>query len=364
LPQQAASPLHAPEWTPPGSLSAAIDAGANAEPDANVPQSKTVQPAASAQIVTAHALLSQPPATPSLEANAPAKPMALGVMKAVDAVQSVPAQAPQDGAELPSSSAAASTMTAAAIAPFGAKLTRETSAPSQPPIEAPPATLIPGRSAEPLATRKAQPDAPRGRDAAFLAQKETPAPNAPNVGASTAAQAVAKEPAPPTFVTEPSAQVQLASASHAALAAVHEHAARAAPAAAQVAREIVRRFDGETTRFELRLDPPELGRVEVRLEVTRDHRVSAVVAADTPQALSELARHARDLEQTLQSAGLQLNENGLSFDLRQSDADTAEAGLLDAPGAGEARDDESPAQILARPIGLERWRGVRLDLVV
>lgn len=146
----------------------------------------------------------------------------------------------------------------------------------------------------------------------------------------------------------------------------NEHAARAAPVTVQVAREIVRKFDGDSTRFEVRLDPPELGRVEVRLEVTRDHRVTAVVAADTPQALTELARHARELEQTLQSAGLQLNEDGLSFDLRQNGdkaAGSGEAG--DGGGAasatGEAIEDVAPA---ARPIGFERWRGVRLDMMV
>lgn len=146
---------------------------------------------------------------------------------------------------------------------------------------------------------------------------------------------------------------------------VLEHSGvRAAPAVAQVAREIVRRFDGESTRFELRLDPPELGRVEVRLEVSRDHRVTAVVAADSPQALSELARHARELEQTLQSAGLELSDNGLSFDLRQSrdDADEAASGNGRGSDSGETANADAPA--VARPIGLERWRGVRVDVMV
>ncbi|MEZ6022856.1 MAG: flagellar hook-length control protein FliK [Hyphomonadaceae bacterium] len=88
-------------------------------------------------------------------------------------------------------------------------------------------------------------------------------------------------------------------------------------------REIIRRFDGGNTSFELRLDPPELGRVEVRLEVSRDHRVTAMIAADSPQALTELARHARELEQTLQAAGLELSDSGLSFDLRQGGGESA-----------------------------------------
>ena len=156
-------------------------------------------------------------------------------------------------------------------------------------------------------------------------------------------------------------------AAHAQTAVLEQSTARTAtPAAAQVARKIVRQFNGENTRFELRLDPPELGRVEVRLEVSRDHRVTAVVSADSPQALSELARHARELEQTLQSAGLQLNDNGLSFDLRQSRDEADNDG---APGRHRGGDDElneAPAHehVAARPIGLERWRGVRVDVMV
>lgn len=146
-------------------------------------------------------------------------------------------------------------------------------------------------------------------------------------------------------------------------AAADHQAAQALPAAAQVAREIVRRFNGETTRFEVRLDPPELGRIEVRLEVSRDHRVTAMVAADSPQALSELARHARELTQTLQSAGLELSDQGLSFDLKQSRDETRnEDGGGGRPAL--ASDELETAAPLARPIGLERWRGVRVDVTV
>jgi flagellar hook-length control protein FliK len=144
-----------------------------------------------------------------------------------------------------------------------------------------------------------------------------------------------------------------------------EHLARSAPPSAQVAREIVRQFDGETTRFELRLDPPELGRVEVKLEVTRDHKVTAVISADSPQALTELARHARELEQNLQAAGLELSDNGLSFDLRQSREDAQDASGEGQNGARGGGEDEALEQTapLARPIGLERWRGIRVDVM-
>jgi flagellar hook-length control protein FliK len=140
-------------------------------------------------------------------------------------------------------------------------------------------------------------------------------------------------------------------------------AARATPAAQQVAREIVRRFEGGSTRFELRLDPPELGRVEVRLDVSRDHRVTAVIAADSPQALTELVRHARELEQMLQGAGLELGDNGLSFDLRQS-RERPETGAGSGSNIDAAANEEATTPNTARPLGYERWRGVRVDMMV
>jgi flagellar hook-length control protein FliK len=136
-----------------------------------------------------------------------------------------------------------------------------------------------------------------------------------------------------------------------------------APAATQVAQEIVRRFDGDTTHFEVRLDPPELGRVEVRLEVSRDNKVSATVVADSPQTLVELARHARDLQNSLQAAGLDLADHGLSFDLRDSGREArdarSEASRTFEPGSAGSAEDASPR---LRAGGLDPWRGRTLDM--
>jgi flagellar hook-length control protein FliK len=176
-------------------------------------------------------------------------------------------------------------------------------------------------------------------------------------GAPDAAQ-VAENTAISTTASQASTHIQQASA--------ETGTQRAAPAAAQVGREIIRRFNGGTTNFEMRLDPAELGRVEIRMEVTRDNRVTAVVTADNPQALTELARHARELEQQLQSAGLQLSDAGLSFDLRQGaqgERDAQDASSRHNGGESTAANEQQPAPV-ARPIGYERWRGVRVDMMV
>ena len=201
---------------------------------------------------------------------------------------------------------------------------------------------------------------------AHVNTKTRPAAVAANLERATPALAdtaeVAQQPLQPATTSATTSQAS----SHVQHAASDHGAARAAPAATQVAQEIVRRFSGGSTRFELRLDPPELGRVEVRMEVSRDHRVTAVIAADSPQALNELSRHARDLEAQLQAAGLELTENGLSFDLRQGaqgkdTQDTNADGGGEGPAAVPAEQQQAPQ---ARPIGFERWRGVRVDMMV
>lgn len=197
---------------------------------------------------------------------------------------------------------------------------------------------------------------------AIAAKAAAPTASAATSGSPNDVAKIASSDAPQSAPTpQPlSAPISTQAQTHVRHAA--DNAARALPAAHQVAHEIVRRFDGGATRFELRLDPPELGRVEVRLDVSRDHRVSATIAADSPQAVTELARHARELEQLLSAAGLDLGDNGLSFDLRQG-GERAEAEAFGASGGEDGAVAET-APVAARPIGLERWRGVRVDMMV
>ena len=100
----------------------------------------------------------------------------------------------------------------------------------------------------------------------------------------------------------------------------------------------------------------------------------AIVDAGTaalPQLIAELDAGAfwvsrcELVAEIAQSAGLELTENGLSFDLRQGAQDAEDA--RDARSAGgEIRADIAPeaAPPTARPLGYERWRGVRIDMMV
>jgi chemotaxis protein MotD len=92
--------------------------------------------------------------------------------------------------------------------------------------------------------------------------------------------------------------------------------------AAAIAVEIVSRLRDGMRRFDIRLDPPELGRIDVRLEMDRNGNVSTKLTLDRPETLELMQRDARGLERALQQAGLKTDAGGLEFSLR-SHADNA-----------------------------------------
>ncbi|HVY87852.1 MAG TPA: flagellar hook-length control protein FliK [Hyphomonadaceae bacterium] len=95
-------------------------------------------------------------------------------------------------------------------------------------------------------------------------------------------------------------------------------ALQSAPAAVvQVGTRFIERFDGRAQRFEVRLDPAELGRVDVRIEVGADKKVHAVLAAHDSAALTDLMRGQRSLEQALRDSGIDLADGGIKFELSQ-----------------------------------------------
>ena len=99
-----------------------------------------------------------------------------------------------------------------------------------------------------------------------------------------------------------------------------------------LAAAMMRRYNNGMKEFTLRLDPPELGRVDVRLTVGTDKKVRAVVSTDRSEALSDLTRSARDLTRALMEAGLELEENGLSFSMNDhSNAQQQHTGDQSAP---------------------------------
>ena len=90
------------------------------------------------------------------------------------------------------------------------------------------------------------------------------------------------------------------------------------PASQIVAAAMLRTTQGgETKTLTVTLDPPELGRVAVRMEMGRDRSIKAVLSVEKPEALSVLQRDSHLLERALQSAGFETGGESLTFELAQ-----------------------------------------------
>lgn len=83
-----------------------------------------------------------------------------------------------------------------------------------------------------------------------------------------------------------------------------------------IAVEIAAQARAGNNRFEIRLDPPELGRIDVRLDVDQDGNVKSRLVIERSDTYDLLRRDSSTLERALQQAGLKTSDNGLEFTLR------------------------------------------------
>jgi flagellar hook-length control protein FliK len=122
-------------------------------------------------------------------------------------------------------------------------------------------------------------------------------------------------------------------------AAASGTAAAATVPIAGLAVAIASRAQAGSSQFDIRLDPPELGRIDVRLGVDRDGQVTSHVTVDRADTLQLLQNQQPQLERALEQAGLKTADNGLQFTLR----DQSFAGQNGGNGAGA---QPSPAQLV------------------
>ncbi len=135
----------------------------------------------------------------------------------------------------------------------------------------------------------------------------------------------------------------------------HLITARVTPAAGhalpveKIAVEMARNLRQGVTRFEIRIDPPELGRIDIRMKISQDGRMQAVLTSDRPETLDLLQRDARLLSQSLVESGLDVDQGALQFSLRQdfgqSTSGQGETAL--SAGAASQNGDDTPSSVLS-----------------
>src|SRR5271169_3015267 len=79
---------------------------------------------------------------------------------------------------------------------------------------------------------------------------------------------------------------------------------------------IASRAQAGSSQFDIRLDPPDLGRIEVRLDVDSNGRVTSHITADRQDTLTLLQNQQPQLERALEQAGLKTSDNSMQFSLR------------------------------------------------
>ncbi len=97
------------------------------------------------------------------------------------------------------------------------------------------------------------------------------------------------------------------------------NSASPSPILDQVAFHIKTALKDGSTRIHIRLDPAELGKLDIRLHLQADGKTGVVVTADNKETLQLLQKDASGLEKALEEAGLKADTGSLSFNLRGGD---------------------------------------------
>lgn len=119
--------------------------------------------------------------------------------------------------------------------------------------------------------------------------------------------------------------------------------------ASNIGIEVVRQISHGRSEFSIRLDPPDLGRIDVRLEFNRGE-VRAVVTSDNPATHDLLRRDAEGLARMLTDNGFRADAGAFRFDLKQDGGQNRFAGHV--PPHVEA--DAVPETIAEPTRGLRR----------
>jgi flagellar hook-length control protein FliK len=176
--------------------------------------------------------------------------------------------------------------------------------------------------------------------AAHTASTDAPSPQpvaAPPAAPAAAPAATQPAPSPQAVVTVNIASGNLAPAAGDTTSAMPAHIAAhgtdanpatdATPNAGAIAVTIAARSLSGSKQFDIRLDPPELGHVEVRLSIDASGKTEAHMTADQPQTLALLQKDAPTLTRALRDAGLDVSQSGLNFSLKGQDRNSGGNGF-------------------------------------
>ena len=113
----------------------------------------------------------------------------------------------------------------------------------------------------------------------------------------------------------------------------------------QMAYEIVRNVQQGTNHFQIKLDPADLGRVDVKLAIDSTGAVNARLTVERPETLDLLRRDQSQLGQALTQAGLDTSKTNLQFSLSQNPFTRQDNGSANSGGSYTSSDGEDDTAI-------------------
>ncbi len=150
--------------------------------------------------------------------------------------------------------------------------------------------------------------------------RESLAPLPEKAGADVSLEAVQTGTTIQTMAPTHSDKLAASHAQRAANASLYQHRAEVVE---QVHVAIARASKAEMDRITIQLDPADLGRVDVMMDIRRDGTTQLLVTADRRETLDMLQRDARSLERALQEAGVKADAGSMEFNLRQQQGQAA-----------------------------------------
>ncbi len=157
-----------------------------------------------------------------------------------------------------------------------------------------------------------------------------------------------KAPTVPTDTVQgigaPNAPSQVSQTAKATPAAAPRQPEKPQTPAEQIAVKIRQAVGDGSDKINIKLNPHELGRVEVRLELAKDGGIVATVLAERQETLDMLQKEARGLERALNDAGLRTDSASLTFGLRGDGQKNVDSGR-DRRNAPQGREDRMNSKL-------------------
>lgn len=164
-----------------------------------------------------------------------------------------------------------------------------------------------------------------------------------------------QQPAQPVTASTPAPQLSVAASNTAAVPLNG------------LALQIAVTAQGGRSRFEIRLDPAELGRIDVRIDLDRHGQLTSHLTVEKPETLAMLRQDAPQLQRALDNAGFKTGDNGLQFSLRDQSSPGQHGGSERGGPAHRlivSEDDVVPVTIAGRTYGRIPGSGGGVDIRV